>query len=128
MWVEGVKRSTTEGVTASDIGVLLAASTACDSDGKVMTAGKRSARLREGGKGVTLLGLWAGEDFEMMNFCLGGDCDELKPPPNEPNEPESLRAKLFRLLCVADDLLDVVECDHLLRLPIPSLMPLLGRL
>ena len=52
-----------------------------------------------------------------------GDCG-VPNPPKDPNEPESLLAKLLLLLwTVAEDLLDTVDCDQRLRLPTPSVIP-----
>lgn len=63
-------------------------------------------------------------------FALGEDeCGWVKVP-KEPKEPDNRFEKLPFLFCVADELLDTVDCDHLFRFPTPSRTPLLlsGRL
>ena len=59
-----------------------------------------------------------------------GDICGLVKPPKAPNDPDSLFEKLPLRLCVAEDLLETVDCDHRFKLPTPSLTPcaLSGRL
>ena len=107
------------------------ASTTCASEGKVMIGG----RLVGACVGVAtvgwLCGLSPGEYLDSMRpfRCGGGDC-ELAKPPSEPKDPDGLLAELFLLFRATDDLLDAVDCDHLFKLPMPSVIPLalFGRL
>ena len=63
-------------------------------------------------------------------FALGEDESGWPKVPKEPKEPDNRFEKLPLRLCVADELLDTVDCDHRFRFPTPSFTPILlsGRL
>lgn len=57
-------------------------------------------------------------------FNLLGDCDEEAVKVNVPEPPKLIRReKLSDLVCDADPLLEVVECDQRFKFPMPSLTP-----
>lgn len=101
-----------------------AASMALDKAGRVTIGGELSA-VGAGGSALRApRGLLAGGVLDLTKTTLwgGGDC-ELAKPLKVPNDPDSLLEKLFRLLLVAEDLLELVDCDHRFRFPTPSLIP-----
>jgi hypothetical protein len=64
-------------------------------------------------------------------FDLLGDCEEGAVKVNVPEPPKLIRReKLSDLVCDADPLLEVVDCDQRFKFPTPSLTPftLLDRL
>ena len=116
-----MSKSAVAGVTVATVDGESAASTAWDNEDKV-TMGGRLDVVGAGGDALRApCGVPPGDvlDFARTILWGGGDC-ELVKRPKEPNDPVE---KLFRLFWVAEVLLELVDCDHRFRLPMPSLIP-----
>ena len=116
-----MSKSVVVGVTVAIVDGESAASTAWDNEGKVTIGGRLDVVGAGRGALRAPCGLPPGDVLVFARTILwgGGDCELVKPPkgPNGPVE------KLFRLFCVAEVLLELVDCDHRFRLPMPSLIP-----
>lgn len=99
-----------------------------------MTIGGRDVAGFDGASpGRANAGCWGGLSATegLPLFGLLGDCEEEAVKVNAPEPPKLIRReKLSDLVCDADPLLEVVDCDQRFKFPMPSRTPftLLDRL